>query len=62
MLREGRIAAEGTHEQLLATNERYREVLARAAEGRRERRRDDYEEEDQDAARMARAASAPVEG
>jgi ATP-binding cassette subfamily B protein len=62
LLDEGRIAAEGTHEQLLATNERYREVLARAAEERRERRPDDYDEEDQDAARMARAASAPVEG
>src|SRR5207253_7527675 len=62
LLDEGRIAAEGTHEQLLANNERYREVLARAAEERRERRPDDYDEEDQDAARMARAASAPVEG
>ena len=31
LLDEGRIVAEGTHEQLLQTNSRYREVLARAA-------------------------------
>jgi ATP-binding cassette, subfamily B, bacterial len=28
LLDEGRIVATGTHDQLLATNERYREVLA----------------------------------
>jgi ATP-binding cassette subfamily B protein len=32
LLDEGRIVAEGTHDQLLAENERYREVLAQAAE------------------------------
>jgi ATP-binding cassette subfamily B protein len=32
LLDEGRIIAEGTHDQLLATNERYRQVLARAEE------------------------------
>jgi ATP-binding cassette subfamily B protein len=31
LLDDGRIAADGTHESLLATNERYREVLAAAA-------------------------------
>jgi ATP-binding cassette subfamily B protein len=30
LLDEGRVVAEGTHEQLLATNARYQEVLARA--------------------------------
>ncbi len=33
LLDEGRIVAEGTHDDLLATNERYREVLAAAALG-----------------------------
>ncbi|MEY2478527.1 MAG: ATP-binding cassette, subfamily bacterial [Actinomycetota bacterium] len=32
LLDEGRIIAEGTHDQLLAENERYRQVLAQAAE------------------------------
>jgi ATP-binding cassette subfamily B protein len=32
LLDEGRIVAEGTHDQLLAENERYRHVLAQAAE------------------------------
>ncbi len=32
LLDEGRIVAEGTHDQLLAENERYRQVLAQAAE------------------------------
>jgi ATP-binding cassette subfamily B protein len=32
VLDEGRIVAEGTHDQLLAENERYRQVLAQAAE------------------------------
>jgi ATP-binding cassette subfamily B protein len=32
LLDRGRIVAEGTHEELLATSERYREVLARAEE------------------------------
>jgi ATP-binding cassette subfamily B protein len=32
LLDEGRIVAEGTHEQLLSDNERYRQVLAQAAE------------------------------
>jgi ATP-binding cassette subfamily B protein len=31
LLDEGRVAADGTHERLLATSPRYREVLARAA-------------------------------
>ena len=63
LLDQGRIVAEGSHEELLATSERYREVLARAAEERRERRPAEFEEEDQEARRMARAAaSAPVEG
>jgi ATP-binding cassette subfamily B protein len=31
LLADGRVAAEGTHEELLATSERYREVLAQAA-------------------------------
>jgi ATP-binding cassette subfamily B protein len=30
LIDEGRVVAEGTHEGLLATNERYREVLAHA--------------------------------
>jgi len=63
LLDQGRIEAEGTHEELLANSERYREVLARAAEERRERQTAGYDEEDQDAQRMARAAAgAPVEG
>ncbi|MFZ4720648.1 MAG: ABC transporter ATP-binding protein [Ilumatobacteraceae bacterium] len=33
LLDEGRVAATGTHDELLATNERYREVLAALAEG-----------------------------
>ncbi|GIU86433.1 MAG: hypothetical protein KatS3mg009_0948 [Acidimicrobiia bacterium] len=33
LLDEGRVVAEGTHDDLLATNERYREVLARAETG-----------------------------
>ena len=32
LLDEGRVIAEGTHDHLLRTNERYREVLARAEE------------------------------
>ena len=32
LLDEGRVVAEGTHDELLATSARYREVLARAAE------------------------------
>ena len=32
LLDDGRVVAEGTHEELLATSERYREVLAQAAE------------------------------
>jgi ATP-binding cassette subfamily B protein len=32
LLDEGRVVAEGTHEGLLATSARYREVLARAEE------------------------------
>jgi ATP-binding cassette subfamily B protein len=31
LLDEGRVVADGTHERLLATSPRYREVLARAA-------------------------------
>jgi ATP-binding cassette subfamily B protein len=31
LLDGGRVAAEGTHEELLASSERYREVLAQAA-------------------------------
>jgi hypothetical protein len=62
--------AEGTHDQLLATSERYREVLARAAaeegwERRGEEGRvpagSEGEEEEETARRMARAAAAPVE-
>jgi ATP-binding cassette subfamily B protein len=30
LLDEGRVVAEGTHEDLLATSARYREILARA--------------------------------
>ena len=30
LLDEGRVVADGTHEELLVTNARYREVLARA--------------------------------
>ena len=32
LLDEGSVVATGTHDELLATNERYREVLASAAE------------------------------
>jgi ATP-binding cassette subfamily B protein len=31
LLDAGRVVAEGTHDELLATSERYREVLAQAA-------------------------------
>ena len=34
LLDEGRIVAEGTHDELLATSERYRQVLAQADGGR----------------------------
>jgi ATP-binding cassette subfamily B protein len=70
LLDQGRIVAEGTHDQLLATSERYREVLARAAaeegwERRGEEGRvpagSEGEEEEETARRMARAAAAPVE-
>ena len=33
LLDDGRMVAEGTHDELLATNERYREVLARQSFG-----------------------------
>ncbi|HUQ39619.1 MAG TPA: ABC transporter ATP-binding protein [Acidimicrobiales bacterium] len=33
LLDEGRVVAEGTHDELLASNERYREVLARQEDG-----------------------------
>jgi ATP-binding cassette subfamily B protein len=63
LLDEGRIVAEGTHEELLAGSDRYREVLARAAEERRERRPEDHDEQDEEALRLARvAAGAPVDG
>ncbi|HTH05896.1 MAG TPA: hypothetical protein VL916_08500, partial [Ilumatobacteraceae bacterium] len=60
LLDGGGVAATGTHDRLLATNERYREVLAALAE------RDDDEDEadgelDSDDDRT-RAAIASVEG
>ena len=41
LLADGRVVADGTHDELLATNARYREVLARAEAGAGRPRRDD---------------------
>ena len=49
LIDEGRVAADGTHESLLASNARYRHVLASAATADREASADDDDDADEDA-------------